>query len=345
MTVWRCLTSFGVSRTFDPVPSTSRRRADLLAIRAELPGPSQDLLAAYERHLASERGFSPHTVRAYVGDVVSLLGFVHGFDVLGTGAPPSRNGELDLTGIRAWLAAQRTAETSRSTLARRAAAARTFTAWAHRRGQLASDPGARLVAPRPQRKLPSVLRQDQAEALMSASQSGAAERNPVGMRDLAIVELLYATGIRVSELCGLDIDDVDMDRRVLRVVGKGDKERTVPFGIPAQRAVREWLVEGRPDMATARSPSALLIGVRGGRLQPASVRRIVHEALEAVPGAPDLGPHGLRHTAATHLLEGGADLRSVQELLGHATLATTQLYTHVTVERLRAVHDQAHPRS
>jgi integrase/recombinase XerC len=165
------------------------------------------------------------------------------------------------------------------------------------------------------------------------------------MRDHAIVELLYATGIRVSELSGLDIDDLDMDRRVARVIGKGNKERTVPFGIPAQRAVNDWLAEGRPKLAAEKSPPALLIGVRGGRLLPSSIRRIVHEALQAVPGAPDLGPHGLRHTAATHLLEGGADLRSVQELLGHATLATTQLYTHVTVERLRAVHDQAHPRS
>jgi integrase/recombinase XerC len=329
------------------VPSTSRRRrVDLLQIRAALPGASQDLLTAYERHLTAERGLSPHTVRAYVGDIVSLLGFVHGLDVFGNGDPASvRNGELDLAGIRAWLAAQHAAETSRSTLARRAAAARTFTAWAHRRGQLASDPGARLVAPRPHRTLPSVLRQDQADDLMRASKSGAAEQNPAAMRDLVIVELLYATGIRVSELCGLDIDDVDMDRRVLRVIGKGDKERTVPFGIPAQRATQDWLASGRPRLATETSPPALLIGVRGGRLQPSSVRRIVHEALQAVPGAPDLGPHGLRHTAATHLLEGGADLRSVQELLGHATLATTQLYTHVTVERLRSVHDQAHPRS
>jgi integrase/recombinase XerC len=180
---------------------------------------------------------------------------------------------------------------------------------------------------------------------MQASETGAAERNPVAMRDRVIVELLYATGIRVSELSGLDIDDLDLDRRVARVIGKGDKERTVPFGVPALRATKDWLADGRPHLVTEKSPPALLIGVRGGRLLPSSIRRIVHEALQAVPGAPDLGPHGLRHTAATHLLEGGADLRSVQELLGHATLATTQLYTHVTVERLRAVHDQAHPRS
>jgi integrase/recombinase XerC len=328
------------------VSSSSQRRVDLLKVRAALPPSAGDVVDAYERHLRAERGLSAHTVRAYVGDVVSLLGYVHGLDVVGAGTPPARSGdELDLAAIRAWLAGQRAAGTGRTTLARRSAAARTFTAWAHRRGHLNADPGARLVAPRPQRKLPSVLRADQADALMRASESGASERDPVALRDRAIVELLYATGIRVSELCGLDIDDLDNDRRVLRVIGKGDKERTVPFGIPARRAVQDWLADGRPRLVAENSPPALLIGVRGGRLQPASVRRIVHEALAAVPGAPDLGPHGLRHTAATHLLEGGADLRSVQELLGHATLATTQLYTHVTVERLRAVHDQAHPRS
>jgi integrase/recombinase XerC len=341
----RYLTLFWPWRSVVTVPTTPRR-VDLIKVRTALPPSSQDTVAAYERHLRSERGLSPHTIRAYVGDVVSLLGHVHGLDVIGTGEPqPPNSSGLDLAAIRAWLAAQRTAGTGRTTLARRSAAARTFTAWAHRRGHLASDPGSRLVAPRPQRKLPAVLRQDQADDLMRASQSGAAERNAVAMRDHLIVELLYATGIRVSELCGLDIDDVHMDLRVVRVIGKGDKERTVPFGLPAQRAVQDWLTDGRPQLATGTSPPALLLGVRGGRLQPGSVRRIVHDALKAVPGAPDLGPHGLRHTAATHLLEGGADLRSVQELLGHATLATTQLYTHVTAERLRAVHDQAHPRS
>lgn len=327
------------------MPAASRR-ADLIKVRAALPQSSRDMVDAYERHLRSERGLSPHTIRAYIGDVVSLLGYTNGLDVLGTGelVTPSDK-ELDLAAIRAWLAAQRTAGTGRTTLARRSAAARTFTEWAHRRGLLATDPGARLAAPRPQRKLPAVLRQDQAGDLMKASQSGAIERDPAAMRDHAIMELLYATGIRVSELCGLDVDDVDMDLRVVRVIGKGDKERTVPFGLPAQRAVADWLAHGRPALATAGSPPALLLGVRGGRLQAGTVRQIVHDALKAVPGAPDLGPHGLRHTAATHLLEGGADLRTVQELLGHATLATTQLYTHVTVERLRAVHDQAHPRS
>jgi integrase/recombinase XerC len=156
---------------------------------------------------------------------------------------------------------------------------------------------------------------------------------------------LYATGIRVSELCGLDVDDVDHGKRVLRVLGKGNKQRTVPFGEPALRALTSWLTEGRPALATSTSGAALLLGARGGRIDPRQARTVVHQTMAAVDGAPDIGPHGLRHSAATHLLEGGADLRVVQELLGHSSLATTQLYTHVTVARLRAVHDQAHPRA
>jgi integrase/recombinase XerC len=149
----------------------------------------------------------------------------------------------------------------------------------------------------------------------------------------------------VSELCGLDIDDIDTGRRVLRVLGKGNKQRTVPFGEPAELALTQWLTDGRPALATAISGPALLLGARGRRLDQRQARTVVHQTIAAVDGAPDIGPHGLRHSAATHLLEGGADLRVVQELLGHSTLATTQLYTHVSVARLRAVHDQAHPRA
>jgi integrase/recombinase XerC len=184
---------------------------------------------------------------------------------------------------------------------------------------------------------------------MRASAAGAAERDPVALRDRAIVELLYATGIRVSELCGLDVGGADFSRRVVTVLGKGGKERVVPFGVPAGRALEDWLGDGRPKLtansAGAAAEQALFLGVRGKRLDPRAARRVVHDAVSAVPGALDMGPHGLRHSAATHLLEGGADLRSVQELLGHATLATTQLYTHVTVDRLKAIHDRAHPRA
>jgi integrase/recombinase XerC len=352
------LTSPIECRTVGLVSHTSRRsnRVDLTAVREQLAEPVRRAINAYERHLAAERGLSAHTVRAYLGDVCSLLGYLSGLDVLGTG-PSARaaSGDhdrpglqeigLDLAGLRAWLSAQRSAGTSRSTLARRSAAARAFTAWAHRRGHLPEDPGIRLASARPHRKLPAVLRHDQAAALLEASASGARQRDPVALRDHALLELFYATGIRVSEMCGIDLDALDTGGRLVRVIGKGDKERVVPFGGPAGHALDDWLATGRPELARPDSPPALLLGERGGRLSPSVARRVVYQALRAVPGAPEMGPHGLRHTAATHLLEGGADLRSVQEMLGHATLATTQLYTHVTVERLRSIHDQAHPRS
>jgi integrase/recombinase XerC len=210
---------------------------------------------------------------------------------------------------------------------------------------LTVDPATRLQVPKARRTLPAVLRQDQALDAMSAAKLGAEQGDPLALRDRLIVELLYATGIRVSELCGLDIDDIDTSRRLLRVLGKGNKQRTVPFGEPAQAALTAWLSDGRPELVTADSGPALLLGARGRRLDPRQARAVVHQTIAAVDGAPDIGPHGLRHSAATHLLEGGADLRIVQELLGHSTLATTQLYTHVTVARLRAVHDQAHPRA
>jgi integrase/recombinase XerC len=338
---------------------SARRRVDLKRTRTELPSSSAELVSDYERHLRLERGLSEHTVRAYIGDVVSLLGHLHGLSGGEPDSGPSEGerateqagelGDLDVGLLRGWLAHQRASGSSRTTLSRRAASVRTFTAWAQRRGTLETDPGARLVAPRPHRKLPGVLRPDQAGALMLASSAGAAERDPVALRDHAVLELLYATGVRVSELCGLDVGDIDFSRRVLRVLGKGGKERTVPFGVPADKAVREWLDGGRGKLieaaAAETAASALFVGIRGRRLDPRTVRRMVHDAVGSVPGAVDMGPHGLRHSAATHLLEGGADLRSVQELLGHATLATTQLYTHVTVERLKAIHDRAHPRA
>lgn len=337
-------------------PKDRHRRVESSSVRAALPETAVRLVGEYERHLAVERSLSQHTVRAYVGDAVSLLGFLHG----GTGANPespvagsatetqgSLDG-LDLACLRAWLADLLGSGASRTTVARRAAAARTFTAWARRQGLLASDPGARLVAPRAHRPLPAVLKADEVGDVLQASASGAAELEPLALRDHAALELLYATGVRVSELCGLDVGDVEFDRRVVRVIGKGDKERVVPFGVPAERAVRNWLDSGRPAIArAARKPAdgALFLGIRGGRLDPRTARRLVHDAIGAAPGVTDSGPHGLRHSAATHLLEGGADLRAVQELLGHATLATTQIYTHVTVERLKAIHDQAHPRA
>ncbi len=297
------------------------------------------ILDEFADYLALERARSEHTQRAYLGDLRSL------FDFMAQRAPDAAITGLTLPILRAWLSAQASAGAARTTLARRTSAVKTFTAWASRRGLLPTDPATRLQVPKAHRTLPAVLRQDQALDAMAAANSGAQQGDPIALRDRLIVELLYATGIRVSELCGLDIDDIDTSRMLLRVLGKGNKQRTVPFGNPAQSALAAWLDDGRPELATAESGTALLLGARGRRLGPRQARTVVHQTIAAVEGAPDIGPHGLRHSAATHLLEGGADLRIVQELLGHSTLATTQLYTHVTVARLRAVHDQAHPRA
>jgi len=294
------------------------------------------VLEEFDEYLALQRGRSQHTRRAYLGDLRSLFAFL--------GEDPSLDG-LSLPVLRSWLASQAAAGAARTTLARRTSAVKTFTAWASRRGLMNGDPAVRLQVPRSRRSLPAVLRQDQALDAMEAATSGAQQGDPMALRDRLIVETLYATGIRVSELCGLDVDDVDAGQRVLRVLGKGDKQRTVPFGEPVLRALTSWLTDGRPALATPSSGPALLLGARGGRIDPRQARTVVHQTMAAVAGAPDIGPHGLRHSAATHLLEGGADLRVVQELLGHSSLATTQLYTHVTVARLRAVHDQAHPRA
>ena len=301
-------------------------------LHAALPEAMRAAVDGFARHLAAERNRSAHTVRAYVGDVVSLLDHA-----VRMGAP--RPAELDLAILRSWLARLRTAGCARTTLARRGAAARTFCTWAHREGLLPVDVGQRLASPKGHRDLPAVLRPDQAEALVTAPAAGPAEH-----RDRLVLELLYATGIRVGELCGLDLADVDRGRRVVRVYGKGAKERTVPYGVPAERALDGYLRHGRPVLAGPRSPDALLLGTRGGRLTPVAVRRIV-TAAAARAGLPHLSPHGLRHSAATHLVEGGADLRAVQEILGHTSLSSTQIYTHVSVDRLRAVYRQAHPRA
>lgn len=318
---------------------------------ATLPEPMAVALAAFGRHLAAERGLSPHTVRAYVGDVSALLRFAADDGCASLA-------EVDIAVLRGWLGSQHRSGQARATIARRAAAARAFTALAHQRGWLAADPGVNLGTPKVHRRLPQVLAQDQMTAVLAAhaSRAGAGATragdgdtvaDALELRDNAIMELLYATGIRVSELCGLDLPDLDTGRRTVRVLGKHAKERVVPVGIPAVRAVLDWTERGRPVIAAARSKlgRALFLGARGGRIDPRTVRRVVHDRIAAAGSVPDTGPHGLRHSAATHLLEGGADLRSVQEMLGHASLATTQLYTHVSIDRLISVYRQAHPRA
>lgn len=324
---------------------TGERRGEPAAQRPEeqpeeqgLPEAMARALGDFERHLTDERNLSAHSVRAYLGDVAGMLEHARR---LGATTP----GEVDLRTLRSWLALQQTTGRSRSTLARRASAVRVFTAWLARTGRAASDAGVLLGSPKLARTLPSVLREDEARDLIAAATAAADDGTPAGLRDVAVLELLYATGVRVGELVGLDVDDVDAERRVVRVLGKGRKERSVPFGQPAARALDRWLRHGRPAVATAGSGPALFLGVRGGRLDQRVVRDVVHRRLAEVPGAPDMGPHGLRHTAATHLLDGGADLRTVQELLGHASLSTTQLYTHVSTDRLRRAYSQAHPRA
>ncbi|MDG4808356.1 tyrosine recombinase XerC [Micromonospora sp. WMMD1120] len=343
----------------------SRPARGTRAMHQALPPGLRDAVDTFAEHLSGVRNRSAHTVRAYVTDLVSLLDHAVRMGCVDLA-------ELDLSVLRSWLARQRTTGAARTSLARRAASARAFSAWAHRAGLLPSDVGAALASPRAHRELPGVLRADQAAALVEApgrairptptgrpaTAPTPTERAPadppptsegspaeaVALRDRALLELLYATGVRVSEVCGLDVADVDHGRRVIRVFGKGGRERSVPYGVPAQRALDDWLRRGRPTMVAAHTGSALLLGARGGRLNPTTARQIVGAYAETA-GLPRTSPHGLRHSAATHLLEGGADLRAVQELLGHSSLASTQIYTHVSVERLRAAYRQAHPRA
>ena len=301
------------------------------------PIPHTGVRADFEAHLRQEKDRSDHTVRAYLADLDHLTRFLddRGVALL----------EMRLADLRAWLGAQATEGVARSTLARRSASVRTFCRWATRSGRLAQDPSLRLVAPKRATTLPDVLAAKDATELLEIAAVASDDEDPVHIRDRAMLELLYATGIRVGELTGLDIDDVDDSRQVVRVIGKGNKERSVPFGAPARVALEQWRLIGRPQLVTEQSGPALFLGRRGRRVDQRQVRSVVHALLQHVPDAPDIGPHGLRHSAATHLLEGGADLRVVQELLGHASLATTQIYTHVSIERLRDSYRQAHPRA
>jgi len=317
--------------------------------RDPLPPLLENSLSAFERHLTAEVARSPHTVRAYVGDAARLLDHASRMRI-------TEPDGVDLPVLRSWLAKEHALGASRATLARRASAARAWSAYCQAAGLRASDPAVALASPTPRRHLPRVLTGDQADRLIAAGAAGV-DQPPTGdtggdphaaalrLRDVAMLELLYASGLRVAELCGLDIDSLDRGRALARVIGKGNKERAVPFGRPAAEAIDRWLAApGRPRLCSSLSGDALFLGARGARVGQRAVREVVHRAAQAA-NVPDIGPHGLRHSAATHLLEGGADLRSVQELLGHATLGTTQIYTHVTAERLRATYEQAHPRA
>ncbi|CAM3955374.1 tyrosine recombinase XerC [Nocardiopsis rhodophaea] len=315
-----------------PPHGTSRGQGEDAA--ADPHAAHAELLAAFRGHLESA-GRSRHTVRAYLSDLRGLLAHL---DDAGGGIR-----DIDIALLRDWLSRSHEAGAARSTMARRTAAARGFTAFLHRSGRLAVDPGPLLATPAPRRPLPDVL--DEEQAHMALRPNGEDDESPTSLRRTAIVEVLYATGIRVAELCALDLDDVDRDRRTLRVHGKGGKDRVVPIGVPALDAVDRWLYAGRPHWATPNSGPALFLGARGGRLGTRTARRDVHERMRNEETGDGISPHGLRHSAATHLLNGGADLRSVQEILGHSSLRSTQIYTHVSIERLTRAYNQAHPRA
>lgn len=299
-----------------------------------------DLSAAIEAftdHLERVRRLSPATVKAYRSDLHDLAAATGGVALEA----------VDLDALRDWLWQATQRGDARSTLARRSAAARSFFRWAQEQELIAHDPSLRLVAPKKGRPLPTVASRDAMSGLLDAHRAAAEAGEPLALRDHAILELLYGSGIRVSELCGLDIDDLDLDRGTARVLGKGSKERVVPYGTPARDALDAYLRRGRPALvARARTfTPAVILGSRGGRIGPRTVYDLVARVLAPIVGAETIGPHALRHTAATHLLDGGADLRAVQEILGHASLGTTQIYTHVSTERLTATYRLAHPRA
>lgn len=295
-----------------------------------------DAVNEFAVYLAAERGFSPHTVRSYGSDLHDLVRFTaeRGIETAE---------QLDLEVLRDWLWHGSNAGLAKSTLARRSAAARSLTLWLSKTGQTQVDAAVRLRAPKADRHLPRVLTRAQIDGLLAGLTDRAADGDPVSSRNLAIVELLYASALRVSEVAGLDVGDVDLGRLTVRVTGKGSKQRVVPFGIPAQRALVAWL-ELRHALLS-QPTAAFFVGARGKRVGSRTIYELIAGLLTELPGTGPSGPHTLRHTAATHLLDGGADLRSVQELLGHASLGTTQLYTHVSAERLKDAYRTAHPRA
>ncbi|QHF20109.1 tyrosine-type recombinase/integrase [Rathayibacter sp. VKM Ac-2762] len=297
-----------------------------------------DSVEHFLRYVLDERSLSPATAKGYRSDLAHLIAHTEEKGRLLTA-------ELDLELLRDWLWRESESGIARATLARRTAAVRSFSSWAHRTERLPVDVAARLKTPKSGRTLPRVLTLPQAEQVLDTVAARGATEDPVALRDLAIVELLYASGIRVSELVAVDLGDVDLGRLTVLVTGKGAKQRVVPFGVPAKEALVDYLERARPSLATGDGSGALLLGRRGARLTPRTVYGVVARLLDGGQGSGPSGPHTLRHTAATHLLDGGADLRAVQELLGHASLGTTQIYTHVSTERIRDAYRLAHPRA
>jgi integrase/recombinase XerC len=304
-------------------------------VATSLPPQWAAAIATYEIHLRDERMLAALTVGAYLRDVRQLAGFCAGFGI-------DDPAEVEPLVLRRWLGALAAEHYARTSLARKTAAARTFFALLHGRGFVAADPALALSTPKVGRRLPKALRRDQVTALLVAPDPG----TPIGLRDRAALELLYASGARVSEVAALDVDAIDLAEATARLFGKGSKERIVPLGEPACVAIERWLADGRPALCAAdgSSPPSLLLSPRGTRITDHDLRAVVRRAAVAA-GLGTVTPHMLRHSYATHLLEGGADLRSVQELLGHVALSTTQIYTHVSRDHLRSSYDHAHPRA
>ena len=298
---------------------------------------SSPLIVQYEEHLALVRNLADNSIKGYVSDLESFLKHLESLNV-------GEFKDLNLSHIRSWLAELQANGASRATLARRIVSMRAFTYWAASNKWIDADYGASLAIPKPQQHLPEVLDIADTEIVIASLQQKAGEEpTPENLRNLAMVEVLYASGIRISELCGLDLLSIDTSRNTLRVIGKGDKERVVPIGIPAMEALQNYLRTARPQLINEKSGEAVFLGSRGKRIDQRTARDVVYDAMSAISSS--MGPHGLRHTAATHLLEGGADLRTVQEILGHSSLSTTQIYTHVSPERLQKAYEQAHPRA
>ena len=298
-----------------------------------------ELAKVYRSHLITERNLSENSIRAYLADLESLLLHINQLGV-------SEFAQLELNHIRSWLANLSTKGAARSSITRRVVSIRAFTYWGARSGWLSRDIGKDLIAPKPERNLPDVLDLESAALAIKALEVRAQEEaSASSLRDLALVEVLYGSGIRISELVGLDLGDIDRQRSTIKVMGKGSKERIVPLGQPALTAVDNWINKARAELVSESSGSAVFIGSRGKRIDQRVARSVVYQAMEAIGSDKKLGPHTLRHSAATHLLEGGADLRTVQEILGHSSLATTQIYTHVSQERIKKAYEQAHPRA
>lgn len=307
------------------------------------------LIAEFLRHLDLERNFSPHTVRAYRGDLERFLAFLA--DHLGTGAVAPA--AIEPAAVRAFLAAMTREGLARRSQARALSAVKSLFRFACREGRLDVNPASGVRTPKQEKTLPRHLHPGEIEKLLDSP----AGDGPIARRDRAILELLYATGLRVGELVGLDWRDVDLGGRVLRVMGKGGKERMVPFGAPAAEALEGWLASWEELRAERRRRSSgspdrepperepIFLSNRGKHLSDRSVRRVVDRYTAAAGVPAGVHPHTLRHTFATHLLEEGADLRTIQELMGHSSLSTTQRYTHVEIERLLRIYRESHPRA